>query len=86
VWSVAFSRDGQQIVSGSYDRTVRLWDAATGTLQQILEGYTASVDSVAFSPDGGLSPSLYVKEDWLINGTTNMLWLPSDYRPSCQAV
>jgi WD40 repeat protein len=53
VRSVAFSPDGKQIVSGSGDRTVRLWDTATG--QQVLpalEGHTNSVRSVAFSPDG----------------------------------
>ncbi|KIM93143.1 hypothetical protein OIDMADRAFT_184864 [Oidiodendron maius Zn] len=52
VASVAFSPDGKQVVSGSYDRTVRLWDAATGALQQTLEGHTDSITSVAFSPDG----------------------------------
>jgi len=52
VASVAFSPDSKQIVSGSWDRTVRLWDAATGALQQTLEGHTELVASVAFSPDG----------------------------------
>ena len=51
VLSVAFSPDGQTLASGSRDDTVRLWDVATGTLQQTLT-YTGSVSSVAFSPDG----------------------------------
>jgi WD40 repeat protein len=53
VFSVAFSPDGKQIVSGSWDKTVRRWDAATGQqLLPALEGHTAMVFSVAFSPDG----------------------------------
>jgi WD40 repeat protein len=52
VSSVAFSPDGKQVVSGSHDDTVRLWDAATGTALQTLKGHWDSVSSVAFSPDG----------------------------------
>ena len=52
VSSVAFSPDGKQVVSGSHDETVRLWDAATGAALQRLEGHTGWVSSVAFSPDG----------------------------------
>lgn len=47
-----FSPDGKQVVTGSSDRTVRLWDFASQKELSILRGHTADVTSVAFSPDG----------------------------------
>jgi WD40 repeat protein len=53
VMSVAFSPDGKHIVSGSDDKTVRVWDAQTGqSVMDPLKGHDDSVTSVAFSPDG----------------------------------
>jgi WD40 repeat protein len=53
VWSIAFSPDGSRIVSGSQDKTLRLWDARTGRpIGEPLRGHEDAVWSVAFSPDG----------------------------------
>jgi WD40 repeat protein len=37
--SAEFSPEGRQIVSGSRDETVRVWDAATGESRQALAGH-----------------------------------------------
>ena len=50
--SVAFSPDGKTLASGSEDKTIKLWDVATGKEQATLKGHTDAVSSVAFSPDG----------------------------------
>ncbi len=50
--SVAFSSDGARLVTGSFDRTARIWDAATGKQLGLLEGHENTVTAVAFSPDG----------------------------------
>jgi WD40 repeat protein len=52
VSSVAFNPDGTRIASGSFDKTVRLWDTASGELLATLTEHEGAVISVAFSPDG----------------------------------
>jgi len=54
VVAVAYSPDGGEIVTGSRDRTARLWDPRTGRALAVLEGHTSPVTSVSFSGDGSL--------------------------------
>ncbi|MCB8788777.1 WD40 repeat domain-containing protein [Planktothrix agardhii] len=57
VSSVAFSPKGDVIASGSYDKTVKLWNASDGRLINTLKGHEGSVSSVAFSPKGDVIAS-----------------------------
>jgi WD40 repeat protein/tRNA A-37 threonylcarbamoyl transferase component Bud32 len=81
VWSIAFSRDGKRLATGSLDGTARVWDAASG--QELITfkgdkdsnlkkvdniGLNQGIMSVAFSPDG---TRLATGSD---GGNTVMVW------------
>lgn len=50
--SIAVTPDGSQILSGSNDKTVKLWDFETGRLLSSFVGHTELVSAVAVTPDG----------------------------------
>jgi len=51
--SIALSRDGRRIVSGSTDNTIQLWDAETAEpIGNPIRGHRDDVKAVAFSADG----------------------------------
>ncbi len=45
------SADARWIASGSYDATIRIWDATTGSVVRVIEA-TSLVNGIDFSPDG----------------------------------
>merc|ERR1712168_971277 len=51
VSDVVMSSDGQFALSGSWDKTPRLWDLAAGVTTRQFVGHTKDVLSVAFSAD-----------------------------------
>jgi WD40 repeat protein len=52
VFDVAFCPDGERVATASTDRTVRVWDRATGQELLMLKGHTRPVTSIRFSLDG----------------------------------
>jgi WD40 repeat protein len=53
VYSITFSPDGTRIVSGSWDKTICVWDTASGeAVAEPFEAHMGYVKSVNFSPDG----------------------------------
>jgi WD40 repeat protein len=57
----AFAPDGSFLLSGSSDRTLRLWNVSTGTALRLLRGHAAPVSGCQVSPDAALIAS--VSED-----------------------
>jgi WD40 repeat protein len=52
VTSVAFSPDGQSVLTASIDNAARLWDAKTGQQLRFFVGHSMPVSALVFSPDG----------------------------------
>lgn len=52
VHALAFSADGQTLVSGGRDHSVRIWDVGSGCERQRLDGHGGPVLSLALHPNG----------------------------------
>ncbi|MFM7098791.1 MAG: hypothetical protein ACKO16_15390 [Gemmataceae bacterium] len=60
IYSLVFSPNGKQVVTGSFDKTIKVWDAVTGKEIRTLtgpQGHKQMVLSVAVNPDGSLIAS-----------------------------
>ena len=71
--SVAYSPDGKYIVSGSRDKTIKVWNAQTYRAVATLTGHDGYVSSVLYSPNG----------KYIISGnddTTIKVWDATTYK------
>ncbi|NET26755.1 serine/threonine-protein kinase [Okeania sp. SIO1I7] len=50
--TVAISPDGRTVVSGSWDKTIKIWDWVNGSLQATLAAQSDKIFAVAITPDG----------------------------------
>ncbi|MCY4401969.1 MAG: WD40 repeat domain-containing protein [Candidatus Poribacteria bacterium] len=77
VHSLAFSPDGNSLVSGHYTGgSIRLWDVKTGKTKFLFKGYPYQLDiqSIAFSPNGKTLASLNINTQSSRGTTEILLW------------
>ncbi|KAA8651455.1 WD40 repeat domain-containing protein [Aspergillus tanneri] len=76
VGSAAFSPNGQTMVSGSGDKTIKLWDAKTRLERQTLDERKDNCIPTSHT----CVPQISLVNHWVIVGGQKALWLPSEYR------
>ncbi|KAF2844083.1 hypothetical protein T440DRAFT_410856, partial [Plenodomus tracheiphilus IPT5] len=100
VRSVAFSQDTTKLASASDDKTVKVWDASSEACLQTLNIDKTLLSSIAIHGPGTsseiavvepahpqyLGASLSSDSMWIKRDGRKLLWIPSEYRPSCYAV
>ncbi len=78
VYGVVFMPDGSRIVSGAWDQTVRVWDAASGEQRLVIPTGVGAVGAVDVSPDGRTILPGHQASDW---GGALRLWNAADGAP-----
>ncbi len=55
VYAIAFNNPyGDKVVTGSFDKTAKLWDAYTGQLYYTLRGHETEIVCLSFNPQSTL--------------------------------
>ena len=70
VSALAYSPDGKRLASGSADKTIRLWEPASGKEVAVLLGHEKPVEWLSYSPDGQRICSLDGQSGRLWDATT----------------
>ncbi|KIJ62631.1 hypothetical protein HYDPIDRAFT_114290 [Hydnomerulius pinastri MD-312] len=87
VTSLAWSPDGQKIVSASSDESLRLWNCISGEqISDPMYGHDSHINSVAFSPNGKLIVSASFDRTarvWSVETAEQIAWYSHSLRVSC---
>jgi len=67
VWSVAITPDGQTLISGSEDSTIKIWHSPTGELRRTINGHSGRVSQLLLVPDGQTLPLVVLIKPWVWN-------------------
>ena len=53
VYAIAFNNPyGDKIATGSFDKTAKIWDMATGDCLHTYKGHSTEIVCIAFNPHG----------------------------------
>ena len=83
VRSDAFSPDAKQVVSGSFDHSVRVWDLASLYICEMISDSNHHEKHTGWllSPDGQ-HRLMFVPPEWLLPGASDILTIPGSSRSS----
>jgi WD40 repeat protein/Tfp pilus assembly protein PilF len=68
IMSVAFTPDGERLITGAWDETAKIWDARTGEAVRALPGHTMPVSAVRVTSDGrqGITAGDHTLKIWAL--------------------
>ena len=84
--AVAFSADSRIIATASWDRTVRLWNPATGQLIRTLHGPDGALSCIAIAPDGRVAVSGRDKTVTIWDSTGHLIQASADHQRTVTAL